>query len=294
MDDQDPFSPLWDNTSQNNPATFDLDIAPSRTQQSQGLQQPGAHVGKYSYGGRTHQIASDAPPQHAASYTPQISPNASTTRIPSFSGPGGASSSAPRDSRVGRGRQGQQQTHPVPQLETSGLAQDYSHLAAEWSPEASVIPGRRSSRSGSHAAQQPRAEYNQSPTQPSFINGRPRRSDSQHYDPNSPPAQPLEDSHMSVDASGSQQRCIIPGCQYPAYYNVAEEEQMEYCGHGHELQAIETGFVKPCAMCKGRPRRTGENVCGPVCRERARLAFRVQGSYYGVSVTRLEPQTRAR
>jgi hypothetical protein len=60
-------------------------------------------------------------------------------------------------------------------------------------------------------------------------------ADSQHYDPNSPPAQPLEDSHMSVDASESQQRCIIPGCQYPAYYNVAEEEQMEYCGHGHEL-----------------------------------------------------------
>jgi hypothetical protein len=100
---------------------------------------------------------------------------------------------------------------------------------------------------------------------------------------------------MSVDTnSGSQQRCIIPGCQYPAYYNVADEVQMEYCGHGHELQAIETGFVKPCAMCKGRPRRTGERVCGPVCRERERLALRVSGSYYGVSVTRLEPQTRPR
>ena len=62
---------------------------------------------------------------------------------------------------------------------------------------------------------------------------------SQHYDPNSPPAPPLEDSRMSVDkGSGSQQRCIIPGCQYPAYYNVAEEEQMEYCGHGHELCVI--------------------------------------------------------
>ena len=59
-------------------------------------------------------------------------------------------------------------------------------------------------------------------------------------------------------------------------------------------QAIETGFVKPCAMCKGRPRRTGERVCGPVCRERERLALPVQGSYYGVSMTRREPQTKPR
>ena len=59
-------------------------------------------------------------------------------------------------------------------------------------------------------------------------------------------------------------------------------------------QAIESGFVEPCAMCKGRPRRTGERVCGPVCRERERLGLPVQGSYYGVSVTRREPQTRPR
>ena len=45
-------------------------------------------------------------------------------------------------------------------------------------------------------------------------------------------------------------------------------------------------------MCKGRPRRTNERVCGPVCRERERLALPVQGTYYGVSVTRLEPQPR--
>ena len=51
-------------------------------------------------------------------------------------------------------------------------------------------------------------------------------------------------------------------------------------------QAIETGFVKPCAMCKGRPRRSGERVCGPVCRERERKALPVQGTYYGVSVAR--------
>ena len=49
---------------------------------------------------------------------------------------------------------------------------------------------------------------------------------------------------MSVDTSGSQQRCIIPGCQYPAYYNVAEQEQMEYCGHGHELCVIFTFLTR--------------------------------------------------
>ncbi len=59
-------------------------------------------------------------------------------------------------------------------------------------------------------------------------------------------------------------------------------------------QAIETGFAKPCAMCKRRPRRSGERVCGRVCREQERQALQVQGSYYGVNVTRREPQTRPR
>jgi hypothetical protein len=45
-------------------------------------------------------------------------------------------------------------------------------------------------------------------------------------------------------------------------------------------------------MCKERPRRSGERVCGPVCRDRERQALQVQGSYYGVQVTRREPQTR--
>jgi len=254
---------------------------------SQSHQQHGASVvgGPYSYTGG---MASDAP-QHAAYTTSPISPTSpvgSTTRATSqFPGLGGASSSASHE--FGRGRTGQQ-------LET--LAQDYNHLDAGWSPEPSVNTGRRSSRSGSHVGQQPRAEYNQtSPTQSTFISGRPRRSSSQLYDPNSSPAPPLDDTRMSVDtSSGSQKLCIIPRCQYTAYYNVAEGELMEYCGHGHELQAIETGFVKPCVMCKGRPRRTGERVCGPVCRERERLAVPVHGNYYGVPVTRREPQTRPR
>jgi hypothetical protein len=43
-------------------------------------------------------------------------------------------------------------------------------------------------------------------------------------------------------------------------------------------------------MCKGRPRRTGERVCGRTCRERERQARLVQGSYsgYDVSVVRRE------
>lgn len=54
-------------------------------------------------------------------------------------------------------------------------------------------------------------------------------------------------------------------------------------------QAVATGLVASCAMCKGRPRRTGERVCGSICRERERQARLVQGSYYGVPVVRREP-----
>ena len=56
---------------------------------------------------------------------------------------------------------------------------------------------------------------------------------SEHYEPPTPAQHAMEDTRMPVDGPGS--RCIIPGCQYPAYYNVAEQELMEYCGHGHEL-----------------------------------------------------------
>jgi hypothetical protein len=57
-------------------------------------------------------------------------------------------------------------------------------------------------------------------------------------------------------------------------------------------QAISTGLVNCCAMCKGRPRRTGERVCGRTCRERERQAAQVQGSYYGVPITRRECRIR--
>jgi len=53
-----------------------------------------------------------------------------------------------------------------------------------------------------------------------------------------------------------------------------------------------TSLVGPCVMCNGRPRRTGEHVCGRTCRERAREAGPVQGTYYGVPVTRYNAQTR--
>ena len=45
-------------------------------------------------------------------------------------------------------------------------------------------------------------------------------------------------------------------------------------------------------MCKGRPRRTNERVCGRTCAERERGARQVQGSYYGVPVVRREPRAR--
>jgi hypothetical protein len=54
---------------------------------------------------------------------------------------------------------------------------------------------------------------------------------------------------------------------------------------------MSTGLVNRCAMCKGRPRRTGERVCSRTCRERERQATQVQGSYYGVPVVRREPRT---
>ena len=47
-------------------------------------------------------------------------------------------------------------------------------------------------------------------------------------------------------------------------------------------------------MCKGRPRRTGERVCGRTCREQERQARQVQGTFYGVPVVRPEPRLGGR
>jgi len=90
----------------------------------------------------------------------------------------------------------------------------------------------------------------------------------------------------------SHKKCRIPDCAYNAYYDFSEQEQTEYCGQGHELQAVSTGLVASCVMCKGRPRRTGERVCGRTCRERESQAPQVQGSYYGVPVVRRESRAR--
>ena len=57
-------------------------------------------------------------------------------------------------------------------------------------------------------------------------------------------------------------------------------------------QAVAIGLADSCVMCKGRPRRTGERVCGRTCREKERQAPRVQGSYYGVPVVRRESRAR--
>jgi len=90
----------------------------------------------------------------------------------------------------------------------------------------------------------------------------------------------------------SPQKCRIPDCTLFAYYDVSEQEQTEYCGQGHELQAVATGLVASCVMCKGRPRRTNERVCSRTCAERERRAPRVEGSYYGVPVVRRDPRAR--
>jgi len=174
---------------------------------------------------------------------------------------------------------------------------------------------------------------------------RPSQYSSQRHNPPPPNGAHDDDTGPGI----SQKNCKIPGCPYPAYFNHADQEQTEYCGQAHELKAIATGLVDPCVvckgrparmgervcgrtcrerarearqvkssqvqgteyygqahepeaiatglvetcvMCKGRPRRTGERVCGRTCRERAREARQVQGSYYGVPVTRYEAQTR--
>lgn len=51
-------------------------------------------------------------------------------------------------------------------------------------------------------------------------------------------------------------------------------------------QAVSSGLVASCTMCKERPRRTGERVCGRTCREQERQARLVQGTYYGEPVVR--------
>jgi len=122
---------------------------------------------------------------------------------------------------------------------------------------------------------------------------RPSRQSYQRRNPPSPPSPSPPPPNVAYGGDTSQKNCIIPDCPYPAYYNYADQEQTEYCGQGHELHAIATGLVDTCVMCKGRPRLTGERVCGRICKERAREAHLIRGSYYGVQVTRYEPQTRS-
>ncbi|KAH9029302.1 hypothetical protein EDB83DRAFT_2421664 [Lactarius deliciosus] len=241
MSGYDDFAQAWGNASlptSNGAAFFDHNAASSHVQ-SQSLQQHGAPVPAYYPKLNQIAAASEAPQQHAAAYPALVSPvQAAPTVTAGQQFTGGASGSAPRDTRRGHKlEQSRPQAAAVsPQLNISGLPQDYHHLSTGWAPAPSDAPvnARRPSQSGSHG-RQPGVDYSlPSPTQPSL--GRQRRSSSQHYDPPSPQEQARKNARGSVDAGPeTQQRCIIPRCQYAAYYNVAEQEQMEYCGHGHEL-----------------------------------------------------------
>jgi len=284
-------------TTSNGTASFDHN---SSHPQSQILQEQGALVSPTSYPySDLNQIAGASDVSQHASYPALISPVQVSP----------VSSTTSRDSRTSRGHyRDAPQSVVLPRLDITGQAQNYA-AAATWNAPSDppVLAGR--SRPDSQSRPPPGLDYNShTPTLP-LLDERQRRSSSnqvasqhfkqeassQRYDPPSPQIQAQEGTRMAIDPSpGLQPRCILRGCKYPAYFNVAEQEQKEYCGHGHEIEAIETGFAKPCAICKGRPRRVGERVCGPVCRDRERQALQVQGSYYGVPVTRREPQTRPR
>lgn len=272
----DAFNQSWVNAplpASNGAASFDHNVASSHAQ-SHGFQQHGAPVVPYSYS-NPNRIpgASEATSQHAAAaYAGPMSPGqvqVAATAFPQFAA-GASGSTSRRDSRGG---------HPQPAPPSSGPAQDYNHptaaSTAAWTP-------------APYQGRQPGVDHNQPP---SLVYGQQDRLVSSQVREGA--RRPPVDAGPGTLA-GTQQKCIIPGCQYETYYNVAEQEQMEYCGHGHEIQAMETGFVKRCAMCKRRPRRSGERVCGRVCREQQRYAPQVQGSYYGVQVTRREPHARPR
>jgi len=104
--------------------------------------------------------------------------------------------------------------------------------------------------------------------------------------------EPPRNPQVNGPPSTSPPKCRIPDCTYNAYYDVAQQEQTEYCGDGHKLQAVLTGLVATCVMCNSRPRRRNEMVCGTTCREQERVARRVHGSYYGVTTFRRESQAR--
>ncbi|KAI0268476.1 hypothetical protein BGY98DRAFT_1190614 [Russula aff. rugulosa BPL654] len=117
-----------------------------------------------------------------------------------------------------------------------------------------------------------------------------------HFPPPSggPPIYNNISSNGGRQTDAGPKRCRIPDCTYNAYYDVSEQEQTEYCGQGHQLQAVSTGLVASCVICKSRPRRTGERVCGRNCRDKECQAGQVQGSYYGVPVVRPDPRLGAR
>jgi len=187
---------------------------------------------------------------------------------------------------------------PAEAANSPQIISDKGRYASEpyWTPafDDTSVDARRRSHTESHDWK-PGVSYKlPSPTHPSL--GQQRGASALYYDSPTVQAQVWEGSWLSVGAGlGTQQQCSIPGCNYGAYYNVTEEEQMEYCGHDHELRAVETGFANPCMICKTRPRRSGERVCGRVCREKEleRQALQVQG-YYDVRMPRRKSQTRSR
>ncbi|KAI0047679.1 hypothetical protein FA95DRAFT_1205564 [Auriscalpium vulgare] len=71
------------------------------------------------------------------------------------------------------------------------------------------------------------------------------------------------------------QKCGLPECHIPAYFDVAAGEQTEFCGDRHGMEAVSAGLRAPCAVCSIRPqRRSTRPYCGKTCKRSTEPQYR--------------------
>ncbi|KAA1476248.1 hypothetical protein DENSPDRAFT_843157 [Dentipellis sp. KUC8613] len=101
-------------------------------------------------------------------------------------------------------------------------------------------------------------------------NGGRRHEDS--YNHSAPPMARHNSSHSSSASSSAaapQIRCRMRGCQRPAYVDRSTGEQKEWCGDGHQLEAVASRMVPPCVECRAYPQRLNSQYCSIVCESKA-------------------------
>jgi len=90
-------------------------------------------------------------------------------------------------------------------------------------------------------------------------------SENGDIDPNDP-ALSASLQYMSNPPSST---CRLMGCEKTVFVDPATDHQSEYCSQKHREEAVTSGQVDPCIMCKKMPRSLYDHFCSKACREKA-------------------------